>query len=121
MSDVDPKTRVLLDMIAALGAPPLSETTPQQFRDMRARSRDMLNAPIEPIALVRNEIVAGADGPLRARLYDTSEDDARPTLVYYHGGGFVIDSVEGEGTVVTIDLPADGSGANPEPCEASRL
>ena len=94
MSDVDPKTRVLLDMIAALGAPPLSETTPQQFRDMRARSRDMLNAPIEPIALVRNEIVAGADGPLRARLYDTSEDDVRPTLVYYHGGGFVFGDLE---------------------------
>ena len=33
-------------------------------------------------------------------------------LVDLHGGAFTIESCEGEGTVVTIDLPADGSGAN---------
>ncbi|MEM5473466.1 PAS domain-containing sensor histidine kinase [Hoeflea sp. AS60] len=36
-------------------------------------------------------------------------------LVDLHGGEFTIESSEGEGTVVTIELPADGSGANPEP------
>jgi len=36
-------------------------------------------------------------------------------LVDLHGGTFDIASTEGEGTVVTIDLPADGSGANREP------
>lgn len=35
-------------------------------------------------------------------------------LVDLHGGTFSIASTEGEGTVVTIDLPADGSGANCE-------
>jgi len=35
-------------------------------------------------------------------------------LVDLHGGGFTIESSEGKGTVVTIDLPADGSGANRE-------
>jgi len=34
-------------------------------------------------------------------------------LVDLHGGDFTIESSEGEGTVVTISLPADGSGANP--------
>ncbi|MGJ8570644.1 MAG: sensor histidine kinase [Hoeflea sp.] len=33
-------------------------------------------------------------------------------LVDLHGGDFTIESSEGEGTVVTISLPADGSGAN---------
>ena len=33
-------------------------------------------------------------------------------LVDLHGGALRIDSTEGEGTVVTIELPADGSGAN---------
>ncbi len=33
-------------------------------------------------------------------------------LVDLHGGAFSIESTEGEGTVVTIELPADGSGAN---------
>jgi len=38
-------------------------------------------------------------------------------LVDLHGGTFTIESAEGEGTVVTIDLPADGSGANRQPCD----
>ncbi|WP_244577869.1 sensor histidine kinase [Hoeflea halophila] len=35
-------------------------------------------------------------------------------LVDLHGGTFAIESREGEGTIVTISLPADGSGANPQ-------
>lgn len=38
-------------------------------------------------------------------------------LVALHGGVFAIASTEGEGTVVTIDLPVDGSGANGGPGE----
>ncbi|MDF1607296.1 HAMP domain-containing sensor histidine kinase [Hoeflea sp. YIM 152468] len=33
-------------------------------------------------------------------------------LVALHGGNLILESVEGAGTVVTIDLPVDGSGAN---------
>ncbi|NWG93580.1 MAG: alpha/beta hydrolase [Parvularculaceae bacterium] len=91
---VDPKTRVLLDMIAALGAPPLSETTPQQFREMRARSRDLLNAPTAPVAIVRDETVEGGAGPIKARLYDVEDGATRPTLVYFHGGGFVFGDLD---------------------------
>lgn len=95
MTTVDPKTRTLLDMIAMLGAPPLSETTPQQFRDMRARSRDMLNAPWPEPRHYRTFTVAGGAGPIRARLYDYSEADrSRPALVYYHGGGFTFGDLD---------------------------
>jgi acetyl esterase len=94
MTELDPKLRVLLDMMAALGRPPLSETTPQQFRAMRAASRDILNAPVAPLAIIREETVAGAGGPLKARLYDTADGEARPTLVYFHGGGFVFGDLE---------------------------
>jgi len=94
VTDVDPKSRMLLDIIAALRQPPLSQMTPQQFRDMRARGRAGLNPPAPPIAIVREEMVAGGAGPIKARLYDTTEDDARPALVYYHGGGFVFGDLE---------------------------
>lgn len=40
-------------------------------------------------------------------------------LVDLHGGSFTIESTEGEGTVVTVDLPADGSGANRGSCESA--
>jgi len=94
MTNVDPKTRVLLDMIAMLGAPPLSQVTPQQFRDMRARSRDMLNAALPEPAVYKNFMVAGGAGPIRARLYDGTQAQARPTLVYYHGGGFTFGDLD---------------------------
>lgn len=93
MSDVDSKTRILLDMIAMLGAPPLSETTPQQFRAMRARSRDMLNAAWPEPKHYRTFDVAGGAGPIRARLYDDG-NGARPTLVYFHGGGFTFGDLD---------------------------
>jgi acetyl esterase len=93
MTTVDPKTRILLDMIAMLGAPPLAEVTPQQFRDMRARSRDMLNVAWPEPKLYRTFDVAGAAGPIRARLYD-DEDGARPTLIYFHGGGFTFGDLD---------------------------
>lgn len=41
-------------------------------------------------------------------------------LVDLHGGGFTIESTEGEGTVVTIDLPVDGSGANRQSGESTQ-
>ncbi len=91
---LDPKTRALLDMIAMLGAPPLSETTPQQFRDMRARSRDMLNAALPEPVVYRTFEVAGGAAPIRARLYDSEETHARPTLVYFHGGGFTFGDLD---------------------------
>jgi acetyl esterase len=95
MTALDPKTRALLDMIAMLGAPPLSETTPQQFRDMRARSRDMLNVAWPEPRQYRTFEVAGGAGPIRARLYDYAEaTGARPTLVYYHGGGFTFGDLD---------------------------
>ncbi|MEZ5921421.1 MAG: alpha/beta hydrolase [Parvularculaceae bacterium] len=94
MTELDPKTRMLLDFMAALDMPPLSEVSPQQFREMRARNRDMLNTPTEPIALVRDDAVAGGDGLLRVRVYDKVEGADRPCLIYYHGGGFVFGDLD---------------------------
>ncbi len=94
MTAVDPKTRVLLDMIAMLGAPPLSEMTPAAFRAMRARSRDMLNVAWPEPSHYRNFTVAGAEGPIRARAYDYAPAPARPTVVYYHGGGFTFGDLD---------------------------
>jgi acetyl esterase len=89
MADVDPKTRTLLDMIAALGAPPLSETRVEDYRAMRERGRSLVNTPTAPIDVVEDIHVAGAEGPLRARVYDCAQGAMRPTLIYFHGGGFV--------------------------------
>ncbi|MBY0420997.1 MAG: alpha/beta hydrolase, partial [Parvularculaceae bacterium] len=95
---VDPKTKPLLDLIAALGEPPLSKQTVEAFRARRAQGRDIINRPPPPVAIVQNTEVRGAAGALNARLYDVAEGGDRPTLVYFHGGGFVygdLDSHDG--------------------------
>lgn len=94
MATVDPKTKPLLDLIAALGEPPLREQKVEDFRERRRRGRDLINTPPPALAIVRDIDVAGAAGRLPARLYDDAEGDARPTLIYFHGGGFVYGDIE---------------------------
>jgi acetyl esterase len=94
MAELDPKTRALLDLIASLGEPPPARQTPAEFRARRERGRDLVNVPWQEPALVRDVAIAGAAGPLRARIYDVADGRHRPTLIYFHGGGFLYGSLE---------------------------
>jgi acetyl esterase len=46
-----------------------------------------------PVAGVTDLMVSGAAGPIKARHYRTNEPDA-PLLVFYHGGGHAIGSID---------------------------
>jgi len=94
MAELDPKTRALLELMASLGDPPLAESSPQEVRERRSRGRDLINNPSPDLPVIRDVTVADAEGPLKARIYDTEDGGARPTLVYYHGGGFVLGDIE---------------------------
>lgn len=52
------------------------------------------NQPKAELASVEELEVPGAEGPHAARLYVPHADGHVPTLVYFHGGGFVIGDVE---------------------------
>jgi acetyl esterase len=110
--ELDLDMQVLIKLDALSPRPPLSSGTAAEARDaLRHSVRVVAGAPIA-LASVRETTIAGADGPLRARLFvpdDGHDGPPGPLIVYYHGGGWVA------GDLDTHDQPcrllAKASGA----------
>ena len=84
----------LLDRIQRVRRPPLHALTPAQAREAYAAAAEVLDLPRAPLARVQALTLPGGDGlPRPARLYAGSTE-ARPALLYLHGGGFVIGGLE---------------------------
>ncbi|HWX96411.1 MAG TPA: alpha/beta hydrolase [Solirubrobacteraceae bacterium] len=90
--ELDLDTQVLLKLEERNPRGPLTGRTPAEAReDLRHAVRVVAGAQI-PLASVLETSVAGADGPLAARLYVPDGGEAAgpaPLVVYYHGGGWV--------------------------------
>src|SRR3954452_4322215 len=68
--------------------------TPQSARDaLRALAASRAAIPPPPVASVIDTEVTGAAGPLAARVYRVS-DKQSPTVVFFHGGGWVAGDLE---------------------------
>jgi len=90
---LDPQSKFLLDQLAAQGGPQLHELTPAQARQMFEAMR--IPAPGESVAAIEDLRLPGPAGEIPARVY-SPEGAAAPSgaLVYFHGGGWVIGSLE---------------------------
>ena len=76
-----------------------TDLTPQQLRVVYTEERMKLQPPRPGIASVREIEIPARGGPVPARVYVPHDDGAvRPLLVYFHGGGWVIGSLEGYDT-----------------------
>jgi acetyl esterase len=86
--------RGLLDRIRRAGQPPFHTQTAAEARAFYARSAEVLDLPRAPLARVADFTVpAFDDTPLPARLYARSTERL-PVMLYLHGGGFAIGSIE---------------------------
>jgi acetyl esterase len=90
---VHPQARQLLAARAAAGAPPTWELTPSDARQGFAATRSLIG-PGPAVARVRDVVIGGQSNGIPARVYDPGPD-APGVVVYYHGGGWVIGSVDG--------------------------
>ena len=82
-----PKARAIVDQIAAL--PQLPTLTP-----VEARGRPSpLEAAPEAVGSVTARTIPGPAGPMAVRIY-RPKDPLRAALVYFHGGGWVVGSLE---------------------------
>ncbi len=104
---LDPGLRALLDQLALMPVPTPEEDTPAAGRAMYVAMRDAVSGPQPDIGVLRDVTVDGADGPLKARIYDTIDGANRPVLMYFHGGGFVIGDLESHDTLCR-QLALDG-------------
>ncbi len=87
--------------MAALGEPPLEACTPAQARDLRAKRQ---RPSTEPIHESRD---LDADG-VAARLYRPNDRQGLGLLVFLHGGGWVIGSLESHDNLCRILANSSG-------------
>ncbi len=84
----------LLERIERAQRRPLHAMTPAEARAAYERSAEVLDLPRAPLRRVQDLLIPATDGtPLRARLY-TDTAASGPGLLYLHGGGFVVGSLE---------------------------
>jgi acetyl esterase len=84
----------VLARIQRAGRPPLHTLSPAQAREAYEKAGEVLDLPRAPLSRVQTLVLPSATGPsLRARIYAPSHA-ALPALLYFHGGGFVIGSLE---------------------------
>jgi acetyl esterase len=95
---LDPQVRFFLDQLKELGAPPLSEQTPEEARAGFAALVAVAGPP-EQEAPTEDRNVPGPVGDIPVRVYRPESDQALPLVVYFHGGGFVIGDIATHDTV----------------------
>ncbi len=93
---VDPHIAALLTMLEESGAPPLAAGTPESGRAFYLALTHGARTPeqVVPVRSTEDRTVPGAEGELRARVYRPEEDGPLPTVVFFHGGGWVIGDLD---------------------------
>ncbi len=94
---VDPHIAGLLQLIADSGYPPMHEGSPEDARKaFRAMTSDLVTDQTRlPIGSVEERRVPAGDGEQDARVYrPQGAEGPRPTVLYLHGGGFVIGDLD---------------------------
>ncbi len=88
---LDPIVKMICDQANASEAPPVHSLSPV---DARTSYEALRPTTTQELARVEDITIAGAQGPLRARLYAPRDDASLPVVLYLHGGGWVIGSIE---------------------------
>ena len=88
---VDPQIQALLDKGTGV---PATHTLPVDVARAQYEARIALMAPAASVAAVREETIAGPGGKLRIRVYTPRGGGPFPLLVFFHGSGFVLCSLD---------------------------
>ncbi len=89
---LDPQAQAFLAMLTAMNVP---ETHTQPVADVRAfmEASAQLGGELEDIHKVEDRTIPGPAGTIPIRIYTPEGDGPFPVLVFFHGGGWVICSI----------------------------
>ena len=90
--EMHPQAEGLLAAMAEAGGPPLYEMSLADARSVTGAVSELIGSG-PAVATVADIAIPGRGGAIGARVYEPV-DDPPATVVYYHGGGWVIGSVE---------------------------
>jgi acetyl esterase len=94
MRSLHPQIREVLRAMAEAKLRPIEELTPAEARgQMEATARARSAEPL-PVARVEEQMIPSPAGEIRLRLYWPQAAAPVPAIVYYHGGGHVIGSLD---------------------------
>ena len=105
-ASVHPQAQQILDGKAASGAPPLWELTPDEARAGVEANNAMIPAGPD-LESVRDIVIPSQAGGMPARVYSPSAS-APGLVVYFHGGGWVVGSLDGWDSSVRALAVASG-------------
>ncbi|GAA4309712.1 MULTISPECIES: alpha/beta hydrolase [Geodermatophilaceae] len=93
---VDPHIAAVLSMLDQAGMPPMYEGTAEAGRDQYLALTHGSRAPEHVVQVGSSEdrTVPGSEGDLKARVYRPEGEGPFPTVIFFHGGGWVIGDLD---------------------------
>ena len=104
---VDPIVQALLDQMAAQGAPPMSELSPDEAR-ASVEPMMAMALPPEEVKSVEDRNIPGPAGDIPVRIYVPEGAGPLPVTVFFHGGGWVIMNVNSHDGICRYLAKASG-------------
>jgi acetyl esterase len=93
--NLHPDIPVLMQALRDAGVPALGSVMPEVARASYTKSRRRLQPLPAPVFAVKDLLIPRTGRPLPARLYHgTQPEQNQPCLVFLHGGGWVLGSIE---------------------------
>lgn len=99
---LDPQAQAVMKAVSALGNPPLEQQTPSQARIIYAARKALTGATPRAVLSIHDFGFEGPGGQVMLRHYrPQGSAPSKPlgTVLYFHGGGYVVGNLESHDTV----------------------
>ncbi|WP_138005780.1 alpha/beta hydrolase [Halalkalirubrum salinum] len=96
---LDPELAEIISTTEAAGIPPWHALSVDAARGLEGRVFAPEVEPTEHLRSVRDLAFEGPDGEVPVRIYRPEREDPAPTIVYFHGGGWTLGTLDSIDTV----------------------